>query len=94
MLTRSKTERRAYEVAAQFQKELPKSMAARLTRLGFAGWKNHWHKSPIHVSLKPSYVNIDLELRYTPNDQAIKVLTGLDKMCNRLWPDRRQDENP
>lgn len=86
-----KTERRAYEYAAQFQKELPKSMAARLTRLGFTGWKNYWHKSPIHVHLKPSYVNIDLELRYTPNDQAIRVLTGLDKMCNRLWPERKND---
>lgn len=81
-----KDERKAVELAAKYQKELPTSMAARLTRLGFSGWKNHWHKSPIHVTLRPKYVNVDMSLRYVPNEQAIKALTALDKVRAKIFP--------
>lgn len=82
-----KTEQKALYWAARYQKELNTSLAARLTRLGFSGWRNHWHKGPINVSLKPKYVNIDVDMRYVPNNDAIRVLTGLDKMCSKLYPE-------
>lgn len=81
-----RSEQKALEVAQRWRKELPNSMAAQLTKLGFSGWRNHWHKSPIHVTLKPKFVNIDLSLHYVPNDQAIKALTALDKVRAKIFP--------
>lgn len=88
----AKTEAKALAVATQLKNDISNSMAARLSRLGFVGWRNHWHKAPINVTLKPSkaggYANIKVDMDYVPNADVIRVLTGLDKMCSKLYPDR------
>lgn len=80
------SEIKALGIAKRLKTEITNSMAARLTKLGFTGWRNHWHKSPISVSLKKNYANISLDLRYVPNEKAIRVLTGMSKMVDRVLP--------
>jgi hypothetical protein len=80
------SEVKALGIAKRLKTEITNSMAARLTKLGFTGWRNHWHKSPISVSLKKNYANISLDLRYVPNEKAIRVLTGMSKMVDRVLP--------
>lgn len=86
----AKTEQRALSMAVQLRNELANSMAAKLVKLGFTGWRNHWHKSPINVTLKPSkhggYANISVRLDYVPNEQAIKALTKLSKVADQILP--------
>lgn len=80
----AKTEEKALATAIRLRHELATSMAAKLVKLGFVGWRNHWHKAPITVTLKSSknggYANINLQMQYLPNDTAIKALTKLDKL--------------
>lgn len=78
------TEKKALAAAIQMKQALSASMAAKLTALGYTGYRNHWHKSPISVSLKPSYADIRVRMDYVPNDVAIKVLTALDKVADEL----------
>ena len=86
-----KTEEKALTAAIRLRHELATSMAARLVKLGFNGWRNHWHKPPISVTLKPSkhggYANISLQMDYLPNDAAIKALTALDKFVAQAYPE-------
>lgn len=88
----AKTEQKALATAIRLRHEITTSMAARLVKLGFTGWRNHWHKAPITVTLKPSksggYANINLRMDYLPNDAAIKALTTLNKFVDKVYPDR------
>lgn len=88
----AKTEEKALTTAIRLRHELSTSMAAKLVKLGFTGWRNHWHKAPITVTLKPSksggYANINLRMDYLPNDAAIKALTTLNKFVDKMYPDR------
>ena len=87
----TKHEKKAIELASILRGELENSMAARLVRLGFTGWRNHWHKNSINVTLKPSknggYANIELKMDYLPNDAAIKALTTLTKVHGEFYPE-------
>jgi len=87
----AKTEPRALSTALRLRNELENSMAAKLVRLGFVGWRNHWNKAPISVTLKPSkhggYVNVHLRMDYLPNDAAIKALTTLNKVVGKFYPE-------
>lgn len=84
----AKTEQRALSMAMQLRNEMANSMAAKLVKLGFTGWRNHWSKPPISVTLKPSkhgdYANIILRLDYVPNEQAVKMLTKLSNVADQL----------
>lgn len=87
----TKTEAKALAAAIQMRKEIAGSVAARLSKLGFVGWRRDWHKGPIRVVLKPSknggYANIKVAMDYVPSADVIRVVTGLDKMCSKLYPD-------
>jgi len=89
----AKTEQRALSVAMRLRNELENSMAAKLVRLGFVGWRNNWHKNSISVNLKPqtkkhgAYAHIKLEMNYLPNDAAIKALTTLNKVVGKFYPE-------
>lgn len=78
------TEEKALAAAVKLKAEISNSMAARLTKLGFTGWRNHWHRSPISVSLKKGYSNISVKMDYVPNEQAIALLTKLTRMTGKF----------
>lgn len=78
------TEEKALAYAIRFKNEIMNSMAARLSKLGFTGWRNHWHRAPISVSLKKNFANIRLAMDYVPNEQVIPILTKLKKVTDRL----------
>lgn len=78
------TEDKALAVAVRLKNEIMNSMAARLTKLGFTGWRNHWHRPPITVTLKKNYANIALRLDYTPNEKVIPALTMLTKAADKI----------
>jgi len=80
----AKTEARALNMAVRLKSEIMNSMAARLTKLGFTGWRNHWHRPPVTVSLKKNYANITVQMDYVPNEQVIPAVTGLSKVSDKI----------
>jgi hypothetical protein len=78
------TDAKALALAVRLKNEIANSMAARLSKLGFTGWRNHWHRAPITVSLKKNYANIKVSMDYVPNERVIPLLTALTKTTDRI----------
>lgn len=78
------TDAKALATAVRLKTEIANSMAARLSNLGFTGWRGHWHRSPISVSLKKNFANIKVNMDYVPNERVIPMLTMLAKATDQI----------